>query len=339
MACFDATAQYEAANRVLYKVLNAAQGSLERMHLEAAALRAEHPDWTKVALREAMFPGLARRGASVDVEESFLERSVADNWSALAEFGLVNVIARYEAWTDAVVAVFPATLRFLPGQRGWVPTRHNTAYGLQFPFAYRDSKNRRWRPGYPEALRRLKSTGDPLLESSVRSVVCRSRKTDPTHLKDLLTAYRYFKAVRNALVHEGGNATPEVVTSGRAARHLRGTVGSVRLPPMTQLAKGDSVTLSMRDVAQFDAVVSRIVRIIDTELLSSEPGAALVEQRAREFCSSMRHLPTDTVKRGRRLKRILANVVSVDGRLSGLQPTPVEIAQFETFLRDRRIVA
>jgi hypothetical protein len=331
--CFEPTAAYEEANRDLYLVINAAQAALKLAHDQAEAVALAEPNLTQIQLREGVFPGLASKGVKVDVNESFFDRTVEENWSVLANFALIAVIARYEAWLDATVSLFPKSFQKTAPVGGGVKT--DTRKALQFP----SSKTANF-AGVEDGLRTLTAGRDQLLDVSVRPALHRARGTRREQLQAQLKIYRHFKAIRNAMAHTSGTATPEVREASLLAKRVKvAGVGVHSLPEIRTYKVGDAVSITVRDVVLFDALITRIVRTLDAELSSSHAGRAVIEARARRFAALKQKafLPYDAGKRARVIKRFMAFSVSVEDRREHLAPTPSELAAFQRFLLSNRI--
>lgn len=337
MPFLEETESFERANDELYRVVNGAQAAIDLATREVTAAIASAPKASKIAIRDQLFPNLYGRGISVDVIESFVERTVQENWRALAEFTIVNVVARFEWWIDEVVDHFPKANQKLTPPSG-KSSKRAIDKALQFPADSSSGKD--WYGGVLDAVAALTTGEDPELVQSVRPVLHRARGTSCSQLPKMLTIYRYFKEVRNALAHSQAVASDLVERWGAEAVGVTAAeVGLKTLPPVTVYTAGDAMTINMRTVALFDALVRRVVLTLDAELAASNVGASQVEERAKAFCSAKSALPSDLGKRERRLKRILSNIVSFDERTSGLQPTPSELASFEGFLRSHKIVS
>ena len=341
MPFFELTLSYESDNDRLYKTINAAQVAIWRTHREVADEAAKRPAISKVDLRETLFPGLQRRGVSVDIAESFLERTVDENWAALAELAIVAVVARYEWWVEQTVQLFAATERsfpFVPGRQ----TKRSPEKALQFPHSRTSSLKGgtvAWYPGVDDAVQHLLRGHDPLLRKSLTEPLHRLYGTSASQLASLLTVYRYFKEIRNALAHSRAVANQTVVTQAKAAAKISPSLlGLSKPPPIDQYAKGDPVKLEMRTVALFDALVTRLVRTLDAELSCSTAGRACAVARAKAYCSNKGDLPRDPQRRGRRVALAMENTASARLGRAGIKPNSDEVAAFEQLLIAERIV-
>lgn len=101
-------------------------------------------------------------------------------------------------------------------------------------------------------------------------------------VRDALRVYRYYKEIRNSLIHATGEAEPRLVAAANAARTaaeaLRVSVGW-RGAPIPAVQVGDAVEVSFAIVRDVIALLQRLVFSIDSTVLESALGAAEIERR------------------------------------------------------------
>jgi hypothetical protein len=195
--------------------------------------------------------------------------------------------------------------------------------------------------GYAAGLAALAVGGDGDLRASVTPALHRAYKTDRAYLRPLLTTYRYFKEIRNALAHGHGRASQRLSEISRTTHgYSAATLGVRALPSMPRYRAGDDVPLTIRDVVLFDAAVTRVVRALDAEMASHSHGRDETMRRTRAYVQGRKSLPRDATKRERRLRQIMSWAAQAGNeRAGGLQPTSAELRAFERWVIRQGLVS
>lgn len=173
---------------------------------------------------------------------------------ALAEMWLMVVFARYESWAES-----------LEMERGISGARR----GCQFPFQTPGG------PGYVQVFSVLAP------DTLMRDIYEASVLTDHLWLRSdsdaqaALAVYRYYKEVRNSLVHSDSRANARLATASSAAQSALATLRqntTLRTGAVPVLAVGDPITIDLDLVRDVIALLRRLVFTIDAKILLSTIG-------------------------------------------------------------------
>src|SRR5260370_316217 len=140
-----------------------------------------------------------------------------------------------------------------------------------------------------------------------------------------MSCYRFFKELRNSIIHRGGVADPLVCSAYSSFSTLTTVnLGLRQIPEHEVPIPGAQIHLSLRGVVAFSEVILRIIATLDTELSR----AAASE---KEFLSQWKEING----RGVTLK---ADLRDRQGQIERLVrkldlPTPTETGKIESLLR------
>src|SRR5882672_947369 len=128
-----------------------------------------------------------------NLHRACLQSTWTDQQERLAEVLLVNLVAIHECWLDATLA----ELRV----KGNVAKR--ILDGLAFPTALGNGGVVR---GIGPALLTIGTPPSEVFEHDIYPVAAMRPRVHTTHLEQMMLVYRYFKELRNCLMHAGGRA-------------------------------------------------------------------------------------------------------------------------------------
>jgi len=226
----------------------------------------------------------------VNVKRTFTEQSWDGHREELARITLVNTIALYEGWLAALSQSFPG------GK--W-------ANALQFPSKGVQGRKER---GVRDALADMTKATSSAMQAGFTPVLRAQRAYRLKELDDLLLIYRYFKELRNALVHNGGVATQQLVDahaqmSGVTAK----SAGLKKMPEHTPPVLGQVTPISLYGLIGFGAVVFHMVQTIDAELSQTKVAEREFLQRFKAKYR-VRELTKAQPKRSERVRSLSKNI-------------------------------
>lgn len=242
------------------------------------------------AVPSASEEALAARFASESgVHGAALRRTcVTSTWAGqqeqFASFLLGSLCATFEAWCDDIARPFNVNGK-----------------ALQFPSDPADPNR-----GIGPALAKMRAFTSSSLQGAFRPALIKSPAYALPQLENLLRCYRYFKEVRNALMHSGGRATARTSEAYLLFAPVATPIalGLKEVPEHTPVSVGAKVKLSLRGVVGLSDALRRIMLTVDAEL--TETTAAEDEMKARSAAVRRRHLPADPARRRKAIVKLLA---------------------------------
>ncbi|MFE5671666.1 hypothetical protein ACFQ58_08655 [Agromyces sp. NPDC056523] len=201
---------------------------------------------------EALFP--MPNGTTGQNLRAHTLRPQAEKDRDLAEMWLFVVFARYESWAESLELEYGIS---------------NAKRGCQFPYLANGS------PGFVEVFSVL--TPDALMLDLYQTSVHVDRYWLPSDsdVRAALLLYRYFKEVRNSLVHSDGRAHQRLADASNDAQGaLKNLQASTTLRPaaVPVLSLGDPIVIDLPLVRDTIALLQRLVFTIDARILLSTIG-------------------------------------------------------------------
>lgn len=272
---------------------------------------------------EARFVGGSKiHGANL--HRACLEQTWEEQQDRLGEMVLVNLFAIYESWLSAALDElgFPAKVRKAAEKN------------LQFPTPVLPGKY----PGITAALKSLTSPESSAFKSEIYPVAAASPKVHTASLEAMMVFYRYFKEVRNCLVHGHGVASPaadesfkevdKLLTGYEAAKTVGGSPPPFPIPRIAPLTIGTPVKVDLHAVVGFGELIRRIVFALETEFLQSAHAESLIVRRWKaQFGRVM--LKADSKKRHGKIQVMLRKL-----RL----PVPKTTQELECMLKRHSLI-
>lgn len=173
--------------------------------------------------------------------------------SHFAQITLTNVFAIYEGWIDDFVDTLDAPNHTRLGGR------KKFSNSLQF-WAHQNGD-------WSFAMSQLQSLGSSDMELSFGKDLSKSDVVANANPENLLKCYRYFKEIRNALMHRNGLATKRLVDAQAdyipVANAPSLNVRKAPEDPNPLLAEGDPVSLSLYGVAGFNDICRQLMILAD----------------------------------------------------------------------------
>lgn len=162
---------------------------------------------------------------------------------------LINVVAQYESWIDGILNAL---------QKKNV---ENTK-GLQFPTSPNGQK------GILATIRKLNHPRSDFIEKALYSEISGNKKYCISIIDNLLYCYRFFKELRNSVVHNGWKAGQNTVVAYTDFKRV--ATSSLLLikevPKHYPVVLNNRIKIDLRGVIGFSDVVIRMMYTIDAEL-------------------------------------------------------------------------
>jgi hypothetical protein len=211
----------------------------------------------KLSAKYNVAPGT--RG-STNLKTAFSSHTWEEQRIRLAEVALVGVIALYEIWCDQICDVF---------------ARPDLAVKMQWP------TNKTATSGVRFAIAELTVSPSPIIASSIYPGLVTAKKYSFSHLDSLLKCFRYFKELRNCLMHRGRSCEGKLfgAQSDFIPIATKKGLGMDFVPVHGVYKMGDPVSLDLHGVLGFTDVILRIITTIDAEMSKTAAGEQILLQR------------------------------------------------------------
>lgn len=182
----------------------------------------------------------------------------------LAEMWLMTVFSRYESWAESLEVEYNIS---------------DSKRGCQFPTQTGGG------PGYIEVFSVLQPS--QLMEGIYGDSIRADRFwiSSDAETKHVLRIYRYFKEIRNSLVHSDGKANAQLAAASVDANQSMAALQlnqALRPGSVSILAVGDPIQIDLRLVRDVIDLLHRLVFTIDARILTSTIGCDGFVGRWRE---------------------------------------------------------
>lgn len=270
--------------------------ALWNLQWQAKGFIAQVPEATVEELHARFVLGSGVRGAN-------LKQLAADTaWEDLqqwfARLLLSESFALFEGWIEAAFEELQVPLSI----RG----KGNSSLDkkLQFPSRFDAGSPV---DGVGAALAKIQlNTSSGLVSICIYPVLIKNKKNALATLENLMVCYRAFKEVRNDLVHHGGIASPKAEQCFIDFDALNASsLGLKEKPELPQVVDGRPIRLSIRGVVGLSDVVLRLIATLDSELVNSGYGDALVKKRWRYAHNGLVIVAAAGLKRDAHLIRLV----------------------------------
>jgi len=241
-----------------------------------------------------------------------------DQVSILTEMTLLTVTSLFEGWADAI------------GDEEGLSRPNRDA--LQWPshaLYPRFNNVGAPLPGIREALQAGQSRVSNVMKECFYPAYKNNRQYSFSHIDQLLTCYRYWKEIRNAIAHAGGRATDRCIAEeSRLSALTPASLGMSRVPRLAALTLDAPIPIELESVLGFGEVLQRIAVTVDAELSINERAETIMVRR----WESMRRIYYDDPP--------ITNAARREGRirhwiLRAGMPEPHQRATLDAFLTER----
>ena len=284
-ALFAATKEFRAGHRTLYDFVHGATAALWNTRWHVAGYLTAVPNASRDDLQSRFVSGSGIHG--VNVKGTFVDQSWPEQTERLAQIVLTNSVALYEAWAEDIVKPFGP---------------NKLAKELQFPSKGHLGRKTR---GVRDALGDMTKHKSTSMDAEFAPILRKQRTFHEPMLDELLTVYRYFKELRNSLLHGGGLASASLVKAHASLQGLSAaSIGMKEFPKHHAPTVGARTPISLRGVIGFGGVVYSIVTTVDAVLASTSQGEAVFAETVAATYSGAT-LPSTEPKRSRRIASII----------------------------------
>lgn len=270
------------------------------------------PHISEAELLGRFVSGSGIRGANL--RRACIEKNWEQQQQEFARFLLFEFCALYETWCEGCIKELGLASKL--------------SKDLQFPTTI---QNGTIKAGIGHVLAPIKQSNSPALSSAIYPTLQINRKNSMTHIEDLLICYRYFKEVRNALIHNGGSVSTKFTDAESAYKLLTpASLGVKVVPEFYPYIPGSPIALNLRGVAGFGDIILRIVCSIDIEISRSSHSERIFIDRWKEkYGSSPIQIKAATLGKSGRIKKLVQKM--------GF-PIPKDSSDFEQLLRSNSLV-
>jgi len=180
-----------------------------------------------------------------------VELTWEDQQEQFAGFLLTNVFAFYESWVTQTLSIL--------GVRDTKMEKH-----LQFP-------SNGPHQGILFAINTINSIESTVLKDTFFSIFSSNKKYCIAELDNLIICYRYFKEIRNSIIHKGGIVNDALESYSRKYEMLTPfDLKAKEKPAYYPMRIGARVRLNIRGVIGFLDIILKIVTTLDAEMLCSQ---------------------------------------------------------------------
>jgi hypothetical protein len=278
--------------------------ALWNLRWQVGGFLSQVPGATSDDLANRFVLGSGMRGG--ELKRASIDTPWARQKSDFAGFILITVIAVFEEYTARIAeAAVPSASRRTVSKR------------LQFPTK-----------GQNDTISKLTKTS-PSLQGVFLNSCQKNRRYADQKLNNLLVCYRFFKAMRNMLAHNGGEADHDTVDAYNKFKAI-GTIADLGLnevPLHQPVALGKKIELELRGVIGLSDVILRIITTYDAQLSET----VLAERELTNRISPV-EAKRQFVKAAVRDKRIASLIPNTGLPAATLTP------KFMSFLQKEKIV-
>lgn len=243
------------------------------------------------------------------------------SWSeqtrVLSEMTLLSIVSLFEGWVEAFGE--EASLNKADRDRLQWPSHQ------QWP---RVDTRGRAKGGVDVVIGASSQRISPLMQRNFYPTFMANRDVRPAELDALMVCYRYWKEIRNTLVHAGGVVgNRQVEAQERLAALSVSDVGMSRIPQIAAFSAGDRIDIDLSVVLNAAEILHKVVATLDAELSATD---AAEEVMLRRWCDARRAYRRDPPFSGKRRHD------HIKDRLKSVNfPAPVDITEVDHFLTER----
>ena len=280
----------------VFSFIWASYAGLRELWWQVRGFQNQFPNLHIKEIESKFLSGLPLPGG-IDFQHLFLRTAWQAHEQEFAKWLLFEACTLYEGWVEKVsFDVFPSQ------------TSEKNSKALQFPAGTNRGGNA---TGYPTAIAEANSTNSPLMVAEFFPGLKASALNCWPTIDAHLTAYRYFKECRNALIHSEGTVTTDVLAWQARVTAAQGMQPSpfrhqFSLPTQTQ---GSKIVLHLKDCVLLTTIVRRLICTFDAALSVAMASERLLEKRLRSLVATgpkWLSLPKDRPKREQRVHRMLS---------------------------------
>ncbi|NMN60723.1 hypothetical protein FHT36_004654 [Xanthobacter sp. SG618] len=195
------------------------------------------------------------------LEKAFITSDWSNQEQIVARIVLINIFAIYEGWLDDLMdEIYPN-----PRTKSQDNIRKKMIDSCQFYDTSNGKKNWTW------MMRQLGAANSLVMAVCFGKSLREKRYYSGENALKLLVCYRYFKELRNSIIHRNGRVNQYLETAASNYEKMMGPdpLGTKMDPPIgvgRPLVLGQEVTLSLFGVVGFNDIVVRLMTTLDAEV-------------------------------------------------------------------------
>lgn len=293
---FSATQSVDDRLGDIFSFIWASYAGLRELWWQVRGFQREFPHSHIKDIENKFLSGLPLPGG-IDLKHICIDSEWEKHESEFSKWLLFEACTLYEGWAEKVCAdIFPVT------------RAGKNAKELQFQngFNLKGKAN-----GYQIAVNDANSATSALMVAEFLPTLKASKLNCWISIDDHLSAYRFFKECRNAIIHSEGMVSQEILDwyAKLVAIQMKTTTPFKHAFKLPKLVIGQRITLDLRDCALFATIVRRLICTFDAALSVSSASEVILEQRLKTLISrtpKWNSLPSDPAKRTQRIHRMLS---------------------------------
>ncbi len=297
----------------------ASYAGLRELWWQVRGFRSQFPELHIDQVKSKFLSGLTLPGG-IDIRRTCIETDWPQHEEEFAKWILFESCTLYESWCEKVCSeVFSPSLA----------AKH--AKNLQFPS---DQTKPNQRTGYQKAVDAANAATSSLMTAQFFPKLSSSPLNRWAVIEDYLTAYRYFKECRNAIIHSDGVVNQDLIDLRNAlvASQAKNPSPFRHAFAMPALSLGAGIPIPIKDSVLFATVVRLLICTFDAALCVAISNERTLEARlrtARARSPALVNIPADPVKKTQRVRRILT---------AARVPVPVTVADVEAWMLAKGVI-
>ena len=251
---------------------------------------------------------------SINFKNSFLNPSWNEQESKFSKFILINIFAIYESWLSEVLAIIKEDKYVKEMQFPTGVSRSNKPIGI-------------W-----PSINKICSQESKMLKDAFYITLLGHPKNSKNELDNLMKCLRYFKECRNALMHNGGIVSQNLVDAQREFS-LVANCSDLRVtevPIHILVNLNDPVKLSLRGIVGFCEIILKIIATCDAELSRAPNAEVEFIENWEKNGEKGRTIKSNLIKGNEQLKRYIR-------RLG--YPDPVNMNHLRPFILNKKFAS
>ncbi|EOC5746059.1 hypothetical protein ACI5CY_003752, partial [Cronobacter sakazakii] len=198
-----------------------------------------------------------------DLKKACIETSWEKQQNEFSKILLIEFCSLYEIWCEGIITELKASI---------------DSKSLQFPTLQKSTQ------GIMSVLSSMTQHHSIMMEKAFYSFYLTNKKNSKNHINNLMKCYRYFKELRNSLVHSGNISKKSFKDAEANYSSLTATsLGVQELPEYKQNSDEDRINLSLRGVIGFGEIVLRMISTIDAELVKTTMAEKYLAEEWKKF--------------------------------------------------------
>ncbi|WP_295847841.1 hypothetical protein [uncultured Xanthomonas sp.] len=314
---FFFTATQSVSDRIgeLFSFTWASYAGLRELWWQARGFSAQFPALS-IKDVEAKFLSVPKMPGGVDMKKMILDRDWLYHEREFSKSLIFGGCTLYESWAESVCRdIFNA------------PAAAKHSKSIQFPINHNKSQPN----GFKAVVAAANANQSVLIKGNIFPTVCAASSNCWGTANEHLTAYRYFKECRNAMIHSSGLVNNDVLSAHQQLQNLHG----INPPPFRHgfaipaPQPGEPIPLDLRDATLFVTVVRRLIHTFDAALCVSTASESILNSRVenvRATSSKWKTFPADPASYRKRVHRLLS---------ASMIPDPVNIDQVADWLKGK----